>query len=165
MIVTERFATVRLGTCRYPETLTMILRERGHQPPAVRTGDIVNAAAETEVDIIVCMQQGLGIERDRCPHYLELAAAGQRAGLHLCPAETYLQLLLQCEDALRILSERYYFGWVTVMSAAIPDGDLSPYVMRFRTYEGKVVMGPHWFRHYKDCRWGPGPFLFVKPRS
>jgi len=164
-MVFEHFGTVRLGTCHYPETLSMILRERGHKVSSVRTGDIVNAAVETDVDLATCMLQDLGINQTRSLGYLEITAAGQKAGLRLCPAETYLQLLLQCEESLLRLSERYYGGLVTVVSAAIPDRGMSPYVMRFRAYEGRLVMAPHWFRHYKDYRWGPGPFLFIKPRT
>lgn len=162
-MLVEHFATIRLGTCRYPETLSMLLQERGYKPLRVRTGDIVNAPEETEVDVVACMQLNLDAALD-APRYIELTAAAQRAGFRLCPAETHLQLLLQCEDALLRLSERYYHGLVTVMSAAIPDGDQSPYVMRFRAYDGRVVMEPHWFWHYKDSRWGPGPILLIKPR-
>jgi hypothetical protein len=164
-MVFEHFTTVRLGTCRYPETLSMLLRERGHPVLSVRTGDIVNAAVETDIDLATCMQQDLGIDRDRDPSYVEITAAAQLMGLRLCPAETYLQLLLQHEESLLRLSERYYCSLVTVMSAAIPDQGMSPYLMRFRTYEGRLLMAYHWFHHYKDYRWGQGPFLFVKPRT
>lgn len=165
MINHVRFATVRLGTCRYPETLVMLLRERGHRIFPVRTGDIVNAAVETDVDLVTCTQKDLGIERNHRPSYLEITAAGQKAGLRLCPAETYLQLLLQHEETLLRLSERYYQGWVAVVSAAIPHEGMSPYIMRFRAYEGRLVTSPHLFHHYKDYRWGSGPFLFAKPRA
>lgn len=162
----EPFATLRLGTCHYPETLAMILRERGYKDrllKCVRTGDIVNAQEESEVDIVACMSEQLGISYIPTVYH-EVCARGVALGLRLCPGEAYLQLLLQHEDSLRNLSARYNNSSVTVVSKLIPDHDLSPYVMRFRAYEDRLLLEPHWCRHYKDV-WGTGPYLFIQPRQ
>jgi hypothetical protein len=158
----EPFVRLRLGTCRYPETLAMILRERGYKHTLlnrIRTGDIVNLQEEIEVDLVACTNHQLGMETSGWYH--QARAAGLALGLKLCPRETFLQLLLQHEHSILSLCERHGRITVSVMSDPISDHRNS-YVMQFRVYEGRVLIEPRSLRYGKQYTW-QGPFVFMKP--